>query len=113
MKTLNESPQLLQQTLDLLNGNPAQLNPQESIGLIDQWTEPLLTLQLTKPISEKLGQLKKLLQAETINEEGVKTLLTELAQITQAVSEAPDAQGEVSSLSGELAEKLRQVGKPA
>lgn len=113
MKTLHESPQLLRQTLDLLNGDLAHANPQDSIGLINEWMEPLMTLQITKPISEKLGQLKMLLEAEVINEEAVKTLLNELAEIAQTVSEAPDCQGEVSSLSGELAEKLRQVGKSA
>lgn len=113
MKTLNESPQLLRQTIDLLNGDPARSDSQASIGLIDQWMEPLMTLQLTKPISDKLGQLKMLLQAETVNDEAVRTLLNELAEVTQAVSETPDCQGEVSSLSGELANQLRQVSKPA
>lgn len=113
MKTLNESPQLLQQTIDLLNADPAQLNAQAGVNLIDQWVEPLLTLQVTKPISEKLGQLKMLLQAELPNDEAIRTLLNELAEVTQTVSEAPDCQGEASSLSGSLAEKLRQVGKAA
>lgn len=113
MKTLNESPELLRQTIDLLGGNPTQSGKQDSIDLIDQWIEPLLTLQLTKPISEKLGQLKMLLEAETINDEAVKTLLNELAELTKAVSEAPDCQGDVSSLSGELAQALQEVGKPA
>ncbi len=113
MMTLNESPGLLRQTTDLLNGDPAQLSAQAGIDLIDQWQEPLLTLQATKPISEKLGQLKTLLQVETPNDEAIRTLLAQLADLTQAVGNAPEAEGEASSLVNDLAQTMRQVGKPA
>lgn len=111
MLTLADTTDLLAQTTDLVSGERAQLTPQAGIGLIDQWIEPLQTAENTKPIADKLGQLKTLLQGGTVDEDAVRARLGELAELVSALGPATGSEGEMPSLLEGLSAALRQAGE--
>lgn len=108
MKTLQDTTDLLGQTTDQLRGNTAQLTPEAGIALIDQWLEPLQTVQDTKPVAEMLTQLKTLLQTQPVNNEAVHMRLGQLAELTAAL--AATVGGDTGPAVNALADALRQAG---
>jgi hypothetical protein len=109
MTTLNDSPDLLRQTTAQLTEATAPLTAQSGLALIDQWIEPLLTTEQTKPVAEKLTQLKTLLEAEELNPVAVRSRLVELAKLTVMVESATNADEQTASLLDDLIIALKQA----
>lgn len=111
MLTLADSTDLLQQTTQQLSAGDDSLTPQAGIALIDQWLEPLMTAENTRPIADKLQQLKTLLQAPAINTDAVQTRMGELAELTSMLGTGVGSEGEMPSLLEGLSSALRETGQ--
>ena len=111
MMTLGETTDLLDQTTDLLSGDATQLTPKTGIGLIDQWLPPLQSAENTKPIADKLVELKTLLGATSTNEEAVRNVVGKLAEEISTLSSAMGSEGEMPSLLEGLSAAMRQAGE--
>ena len=109
MLTLADSTDLVQQTTRQLSTEANSLTSQAGIALIDEWLEPLTTAENTRPIADKLGQLKTLLAAPAINNEAVRTRMGELAELTSTLGTGMGAEGEMPSLLEGLSSALRQA----
>ncbi len=111
MLTLADSTDLVQQTTEQLSTGGHSLTPQAGITLIDEWLEPLMTAENTRPIADKLGQLKTLLEAPAINNDAVQTRMGELAELTSTLGTGMGAEGEMPSLLEGLSSALRQAAQ--
>lgn len=111
MMTLADSADLLQQTTEQLSAGDNSLTPQAGIALIDGWLEPLATAENTRPIADKLQQLKTLLEAPAINTDAVQTRMGELAELTSLMATGVGSEGEIPSLLEGLSSALRASGQ--
>lgn len=111
MLTLADTTALLQQTTEQLTGNGGALTPQAGIALIEEWLEPLAMAENTKPIADKLQQVKILLESPAVNEGAVRECMGELAELTSTMGSGMGSEGEMPSLLDGLASGLRQAGQ--
>lgn len=111
MLTLADASSLVQETTEQLHTDPGALTPQAGVALIDQWLEPLMTAENTRPIAEKLQELKTLLRVSAIDDDAVKTRMGELAELTSTMGSGMGSEGEMPSLLDGLASALRQAGQ--
>jgi hypothetical protein len=109
MTTLDNAPDLLATTIAQLTEDSAPLTAQNGLALIDRWIEPLLTTEQTKPVAEKLSQLKTLLEAESLNPAAVRTRLAELARLTVVVESATQADEDFLGQLDDLVIALKQA----
>ncbi len=109
MKTLDNATDLLRQTTAQLTEDAGPLTPENGLALINQWIEPLLTTEHTKPIAEKLTQLKTLLEAEEQNPAAIRTRLAELAKLTVVAESATEVDEPTASVLDDLIIALKQA----
>lgn len=109
--SLADSTELIAQTTDQLMGESGSLTPQAGVTLIDQWLEPLQTAQNTKPLADTLVQLKKLLQANPVNDDAVRIHMGELAENLSLIGTDMGGEGEMPGLLEGLSAALREAAK--
>ncbi|KAB7728640.1 hypothetical protein F5984_17525 [Rudanella paleaurantiibacter] len=90
---------LLDQTMDLLEGNVAEMTPQNGKGIIDQWIEQLRHSENTTGLAGSLEQLKNGL-------EGTGPDPAELSQLLQTMSEQARQLGVTLGPEGDLSVRI-------
>lgn len=113
MLSLSDATALVQDTTDQLINTDTHLTPQAGSALIGQWLEPLSAAENTKPIADKLSQLKTSLGAPAVDEAAVQTLMGELAELISTMGAGMGSEGEMPSLLDGLASALRHTGQTA
>ena len=110
MMTIADTTALLDETTGKLSSEDAVLNPEAGVGLIDQWIGPLQAGENTKPIADKLDQVKKRLQTGETDDEAMRSTLSELADMISELGSQMGSEGEMPSLMDGLASAIRQIG---
>lgn len=98
-----ETTALIERMDDLLDSDIHETTPKEGIALIDQWLNVLRNngLDITDPIAETLEKLRTELDPETVEEvntASVTSLLQNLIDQTQKVSQSAEASAEENEL---------------
>lgn len=110
MMTIADTTALLDETTGKLSLEDVMLNPEAGIGLIDQWIGPLQAGENTKPIADKLEQVKQWLQTGKTDDETMRNTLSELANMISELGSQMGSEGEMPSLMDGLASAIRQIG---
>lgn len=116
-----ETTALIERMDDLLDSDIHETTPKEGIALIDQWLSVLHNngLDITDPIAETLEKLRAELDPETVEEvntASVTSLLQNLIDQTQKVSQSAEASAEeveLQQLTATLESLHRQLANAA
>lgn len=110
MMTLADATALLDKTTDQLSGDLTKLTPRMGIQLVEQWIQALQTGENTKPMADKLVEIRHLLETGEIDGRQMSDTLGELADMLSELSPQMGSEGEMPSLLDGLATALRQAG---
>lgn len=110
MITLADTSALLDKTTEQLSGDITQLTPRAGIQLVEQWIGTLQEGENTKPMADKLTEIRDLLETGKTEGKPLTNALGELADMLSELSPQMGSEGEMPSLLDGLATALRQVG---
>ncbi|GAA4399518.1 hypothetical protein GCM10023187_11500 [Nibrella viscosa] len=108
MLSHEKSTNLLDATMTALEGEPASVASQESIGLVDQWIQALRDSENTREVAGALEQLKHQLTAGQPNPDELYQTLKELADKTQFLSTEVGPEGDLFTRMKGLVTALQQ-----
>ena len=111
MMSIADTTALLDDTIVKLGLGSIELGSEASIQLIDQWTGPLQEGENTKPLADKMEEVKRLLQTGKTDEENMRNTLGELADMISELGPQMGSEGEMPSLLEGLATAIRQIGE--
>lgn len=111
MMTIADTTALLEDTTDKLSSKSATLGTGAGVTLINQWIGPLQEGENTKPVANKLEQVKTLLQSGQTEGEELQNRLGELADMISELGPQMGSEGEMPSLMDGLATAIRTVGE--
>ena len=110
MMTIADTTALLEETTSKLSSESAPVSPETGVELIDSWIGPLQEGENTKPIADKMEQVRTLLQAGETDGEEMRNTLGELANMISELGPQMGSEGEMPSLMDGLATAIRQIG---
>ncbi|GAB2599832.1 hypothetical protein [Spirosoma areae] len=109
MLTHEESTDLLDATMAILEVESPGTTPQSGTGVIDQWLEQLHKTENATDIASTLEQVKTHLTNDPINSEQVSQLLTTLATQTTEFSALMGSEGDIAPRLEGLASALKTL----
>ncbi|GAB4021798.1 hypothetical protein [Spirosoma koreense] len=109
MFTHEESTDLLDATMDVLESNSTQATPQSGLGVIDRWLVQLHKTENAKDIANTLERVKTQLESDQINNRELSQLLEALADQTVELSTFTGSEGDISGRLEGLASALRSL----
>lgn len=109
--TIADTTALLEETTSKLSSASVKLGAEAGVELIDQWVGPLQQGENTKPIADKMGQVKILIQSGEAGSEKMRNTLGELADMISELGPQMGSEGEMPSLMDGLATSIRQIGE--
>ncbi|QKZ12777.1 hypothetical protein [Spirosoma sp. KUDC1026] len=109
MLTHEESTDLLDSTMTLLEGDQTEETPQSGLGILDQWLKQLHQADNAGDITTTLEQVKTQLKSDQINNAELGQLLDTLATQTVEFSTLMGAEGDISSRLDGLSAALRTL----
>jgi len=102
---------MLQDTLATFReGSESDISTAQGVMLIDGWLQALQGDPNLDLLDAELNELRTELQSGQPNEEHVRTLMTSLADKTQAVAEGPNSEGTWTGGLESLSKILRNFG---
>ena len=115
MLTHEESTDLLDATMGIVEGDLANTTPQSGRGVIDQWLEQLRKTENATDITHTLEQVKTQLESDQINSQELSQLFNTLATQTSEFSMMMGSEGDIAprleGLSSALTSLAGQVGQ--
>ncbi|GAB4049680.1 hypothetical protein [Spirosoma litoris] len=96
MLTPEESAELLDSTMDVLESDLTTATPQSGLGVIDQWLEQLRQTENAKEITNTLEQVKTQLESDEINTSELIQLFDTLATQTTEFSTRVGSEGDMA-----------------
>lgn len=96
MLTHEESTDLLDSTMAVLDGDLATTTPQSGRGVIDQWLEQLRKVENATDLTNTLEQVKTQLESDQINAQELSQLLSTLATQTSEFSAMMGSEGDIA-----------------
>ena len=96
MLTHEESTDLLDSTMSVLEGDLTNATPQSGRGVIDQWLEQLRKTENATDITNTLEQVKTQLESDQINAQELAQLLNTLATQTSEFSTMMGSEGDIA-----------------
>lgn len=109
MLTHEESTDLLDSTMAILEGDKPVETPQSGLGILDQWLQQLHQADNATDITTSLEQVKTQLKSDQINGNELGQLLDTLATQTAEFSTLMGAEGDISSRLEGLSAALRTL----
>lgn len=109
MLTHEESTDLLDATMDVLEGDLANATPQSGLGVIDRWLAQLQKTENAKEITSTLEQVKTQLESDQIVPEELSQLLDTLATQTVEFSTMMGSEGDIAPRLDGLASALKSL----
>lgn len=104
-----ESTDLLDATMDVLEGELANATPQSGLPVIDQWLEQLHKVENATDITSTLEQVKTQLISDPINSGELNQLLNMLATQTIEFSALMGSEGDIAPRLDGLASALKSL----
>lgn len=96
MLTPEESAELLDSTMDVLEGDLTTVTPRSGLGVIDQWLEQLRQTENAKEITSTLEQVKTQLESNEIDQTELIQLFDRLARQTTEFSTMVGSEGDMA-----------------
>lgn len=110
MVTHEQSTDLLDTTMQTLEGDLTTATPQSGKGIIDQWINALREGENTNEIANTLDQLKTQLDSGQPNAGELQQLLLTLAEQTRLIGTELGAEGDLAPRLEALSAALRNAG---
>ncbi|QJW91448.1 hypothetical protein HNV11_19725 [Spirosoma taeanense] len=104
-----ESTDLLDSTMGVLEADLINATPQNGTGIIDQWLEELRQSDNTVEIADTLERVKTQLRSDQINSGELSSLLETLATQTVEFSTRMGSEGDIAYRLEGLASALRSM----
>ena len=104
-----ESTDLLDSTMDVLEGDIATATPQSGLGVIDRWLVQLHKTENATDITNTLEQVKTQLESDQITADELSKLLNTLATQTVEFSTMMGSEGDIAPRLDGLAAALRSL----
>lgn len=104
-----QSTELLDATMSVLEGNVADSTPQSGKGIIDKWLVELRKTENATDITNTLEHVKTQLESDQINADELSELLSTLATQTTEFSTLMGSEGDIAPRLEGLASSLRTM----
>jgi hypothetical protein len=104
-----QSTELLDATMSVLEGNAAESTPQSGKGIIDKWLVELRKTENATDITNTLEHVKTQLESDQINADELSELLSTLATQTTEFSTLMGSEGDIAPRLEGLASSLRTM----
>lgn len=104
-----ESTDLLDSTMDVLETDVTNETPQTGTGIIDQWLEQLRQAENARDIADTLERVKTQLRSDQINAGELSGLLETLATQTTEFSTRMGSEGDIAPRLEGLSSALRSL----
>jgi hypothetical protein len=104
-----QSTELLDATMSVLEENTAESTPQSGKGIIDKWLVELHKTENATEIADTLERVKTQLESDQINNEELSGLLSTLATQTTEFSTLMGSEGDIAPRLEGLASSLRTM----